>query len=160
MHIESSRFGRMEIDDDAVLHFPDGLIGLAGTRWALVCQNETSAFFWLHSVDDATLALPVTMPGVFFSDYEIELSDEDTRRLQLQASDDAEVFCVVRASSRLEEFTANLRGPIVVNTSRRLGRQIINEDTPYGVREPLFHAVDLDDAPAVETDAPMAASGF
>ena len=32
MQIESTRFGTLEVRDDAVLTFPDGLIGLPGTR--------------------------------------------------------------------------------------------------------------------------------
>lgn len=33
--IESSRFGRVEIDPETVVAFPDGLIGLGGSRYAL-----------------------------------------------------------------------------------------------------------------------------
>ena len=33
--IESSRFGRVEIDPGSVIEFPDGLIGLSGSRYAL-----------------------------------------------------------------------------------------------------------------------------
>ena len=37
--IESTRFGALEIPDDAVLEFPDGLIGLGGTRYALIARD-------------------------------------------------------------------------------------------------------------------------
>ncbi|MGN6378756.1 MAG: flagellar assembly protein FliW [Gaiellales bacterium] len=160
MRIDSTRFGPIEIAEDAVLEFPDGLIGLPGTRWALIAQNETSTFFWLHSVDDPSLALPVTMPWLFFNNYEVEVSDEDAAELKLEGPENADIFCVVRASDRLEDFTVNLCGPIVVHGARRLGRQIINETSGYEVRQPLFSEVDLASVPPARHASPMAATGI
>ena len=85
MQIESTRFGRVEIADDAVINFPDGLIGLPGTRYALIAQTESSVFLWLHSVDDPAVALPVANPWLFFGNYEVEVSDEDAEKLRLEA---------------------------------------------------------------------------
>ena len=70
---------------------------------------------WLHSIDDPARALPVTLPGLFFSDYVVSISDDDAARLGLERAEQAEVFCVVRAAERIEDFTINLRGPIVVH---------------------------------------------
>jgi flagellar assembly factor FliW len=160
MQIESTRFGTLTISEDAVLTFPDGLIGLPGTRWALLAQSESSAFYWLHSLDDPAIALPVTNPWLFFSEYEVSVPDEDVARLGLEAADQADIFCVVRASARLEEFTINLRGPLVVHGSQRRGRQIINELGDYDVRQPLFAQVALAEVRPNQPAAPVAATGI
>ena len=76
MMIESSRFGRVEIDPETVVEFPDGLIGLGGSRYALLARDPDSAFLWLHSIEDPSLALPVTNPHRLFSDFKVELADE------------------------------------------------------------------------------------
>ena len=129
---ESSRFGTLEIAADAVIEFPAGLIGLGGSRFALVSADAEGAFHWLHSVEDASLALPVTNPWLFFDDYAVELSDEDTRRID---SDTPDVWVTVRAGAEPGDFAANLRAPILVAGGR--GHQVINEaDAP--VRAPLF----------------------
>ena len=60
--IDSTRFGSLEIPDDAVIEFPTGLIGLGGTRYTLIAREESAPFLWLHSIDDPSLALPVTQP--------------------------------------------------------------------------------------------------
>jgi len=44
---ESSRFGTVEIAADAVIEFPSGLIGLGGSRYALVSADADGAFHWL-----------------------------------------------------------------------------------------------------------------
>jgi len=131
--VESSRFGTLEIEAGAIIEFPAGLIGLGGRRWAVVSNDPESAFQWLHSLDDASLALPVTNPWAFFADFEVELSDADSERFP---ADDVAVWVTVRAGSELADFSANLRAPIIV--SKGQGFQVINEAANAPVRAPLF----------------------
>jgi flagellar assembly factor FliW len=130
---ESSRFGAVEIAADAVIEFPSGLIGLGGSRYALVSADTDGAFHWLHSLEDASLALPVTNPWLFFADYEVELSDADTERVGVERPD---VWVTVRTGSSPADFSANLRAPILVAEGR--GHQVINEASDAPVRAPLF----------------------
>jgi flagellar assembly factor FliW len=157
MQIQSTRFGEIDIRDDAVLTFEDGLIGLPGTRYALVAEREESPFYWLHSVEHPDVALPVTKPWLFFPEYEIRVNDEDATRLELESADQADIFCVVRAAEQLEEFTANLAAPVIVHTAKRVGRQVLNELGGYRVRQPLFSEVELDAVEAATTEVPLAA---
>jgi len=131
--IESSRFGTLEIETGAIIEFPAGLIGLDSRRWAVVSTSLTSPFQWLHSLDDPTLALPVTDPWAFFNDYQVELSDEDSERFD---ADDVAVWVTVRAGSELSDFSVNLRAPILVSEGQ--GHQVINEASHAPVRAPLF----------------------
>jgi flagellar assembly factor FliW len=132
LSIESSRFGTLEIADNAVIEFPTGLVGLGGRRYTIVTPDAESPFRWLHSVDDAALALPIANPLAFFPDYAVELADADLARV---GADSAEVYVVVRAGSELADFSANLHAPIVIANGR--GHQVINE-VPHPVRVPLF----------------------
>ena len=133
--IESSRFGTLEIAEDAVIEFPTGLVGLGGRRYTIVEHDAESPFRWLHSLDDPTLALPITSPAAFFDDYAIELSDADLARV---GGESAEVWLVVRAGAELADFSANLHAPIVIADGR--GHQVINE-IPHPVRAALFPEV-------------------
>jgi flagellar assembly factor FliW len=135
--IDSSRFGTLEIPAENVIDFPAGLIGLGGRRYAIVATDD-SAFSWLHSIDDPTLALPVTNPWHFFSDYAVDLSDEAAAPITA-APDDVEVYVTVRAGAELSDFYANLRAPILIASGQ--GHQVINESADAPVRAPLFPAV-------------------
>jgi flagellar assembly factor FliW len=136
--IDSSRFGPLEIASDDVIDFPSGLIGLGGSRFALVTVDDDSSFHWLHSIDDPTLALPVTNPWHFFADYTVDLSDEASAPITADAADVA-VFVTVRAGAQLSDFYANLRAPILIAEGQ--GHQVINESSDAPVRAPLFPAV-------------------
>ena len=134
--IDSTRFGSLEIADESVIEFPSGLIGLGGSRYALVAREEDSAFVWLHSLDDPSLALPVTNPWRFFESYSVELSDIEAERIGIGDPAEADVYVTVRAAEALEDFSANLRAPIVISHGR--GWQVINEAEDAPVRAPLF----------------------
>ena len=157
MKIHSTRFGLMEIRDDAVLTFPEGLIGIPGTRYALIAGAEESAFYWLHSVEDPDIALPVTTPWLFFADYEVRISDEDAHRLDLERPEQADILVVVSAAQELEEFSTNLVAPVIIHAEKRIGRQIINDAGGYLVRQPLFDEVDPEEVEPPSTSVPVAA---
>jgi flagellar assembly factor FliW len=142
--VESTRFGTLEIEADAVLSFPRGLIGLGGSRYALLSTDADSPFSWLHSVEDPDVALPVTRPWEFFPDYEVVLSDDEAASLGLQGDAPADVWLTVRATERVEDFTVNLRAPIVIapGAAGDEAYQVINEAPDAEVRARLFASTD------------------
>jgi flagellar assembly factor FliW len=142
--LQSSRFGELQIPEEAVLDFPSGLIGLGGRRFALLARSEESAFVWLHSMDDPDLAIPVTNPWRFFEDYAVELDDDEAARIGVTGPEDASVYVTVRSAPALEDFCANLRAPILVVGNE--GHQIINQAADCPVRAPLF--ADLKEEPS------------
>jgi flagellar assembly factor FliW len=137
--IESPRFGHVEIDPATVIEFPDGLIGLGGSRYALLTSDPGNPIVWLHCIDDPSLSLPVTDPNRYFSDYRVELNDEDADRLGLDDSTSVDVFVTVVAGSELSEFTANQKAPILIWNGR--GHQVINQAPGCDLRAPLFAEV-------------------
>lgn len=142
--IDSTRFGTLEVPTQAVVEFPAGLIGLGGSRYVLIGRDENSPFVWLHSVDDPSLALAVTNPFQFFPEYEVELSDAEAERIGITDAADADVYVTVRAAEVLEDFTANLRAPILISKGR--GHQVINEAESAPVRAHLFVAATAEQA--------------
>jgi flagellar assembly factor FliW len=149
VNIESTRFGAIEVPDDAVLQFPTGLIGLGGTRYTLIAREESAPFLWLHSLDDPSLAIPVTNPWYFFPSYEVEVSNSEAERIGVTDAAQADVYVTVRSGETIEDFRANLRAPILVAGGR--GHQVINEARGTSVRAPLF-----EDVPAAPEQIPVA----
>jgi flagellar assembly factor FliW len=137
--LRSTRFGELEIPAEAVLEFPNGLIGLGGSRYTLLARSEEAMFVWLHSVDDPAFALPLTNPWRFFQDYAVELSDADEERMGVTDPSQAQVYVTVRAADAMEDFTANLRAPILLVDGR--GYQVINQIPDSPVRIPLLAGV-------------------
>ena len=77
MDIETTRFGRLSVEDERIITFPNGLLGFPDhTRFALIQTGEENYFFWLQSVDEPNLAFVVTDPSIVFKDYEVPIKDE------------------------------------------------------------------------------------
>ena len=134
--LESTRFGSVEIPSEAVVDFPTGLIGLGGRRYAILARDENATFVWLHSLEDPDLALPLTNPWRFFANYEVELSDDEAERIGVDEADKTAVYVTVRAAESLEDFSANLRAPILI--AHGSGHQVINQAPDAPIRAPLF----------------------
>ncbi len=135
----TARFGPVEVILDSIIEFPDGLIGLGGSRYALLSTDATSPFLWLQSLDDASVALPVTNPHRFFSDFAVELADGDAAALGFDDGIPADVYVTVTASSVVTEITVNLKAPILIRDGR--GHQVINQISTAAVKTPLFPAI-------------------
>lgn len=140
--VTSSRFGRFEVDDDRVLHVPGGLLGIpSSTGYVLVETDEDdSPYFWLQSVDEPDVAFLATTPWSFFPDYELVIADDELEALALRQPEDAEVFLLLtvhRDGEQVSDITANLLGPVVVNTTTRGARQLVLERNDYTTRMSL-----------------------
>jgi flagellar assembly factor FliW len=148
---ESVRFGTVEVQDGDVVEFPLGLIGLGGSRYALVDRNPGSGFLWLHAVEDPALALPVVSPLRFFSDFSLQIAPEDRERTGLRDADDATLYVTVRAAPNPLDITANLRAPLVICDGR--GYQVINADANAPLQAPLFKMAQASATTAAESTA-------
>src|SRR3954470_18867957 len=116
--LSSTRFGDVELADDAVVEFPNGLIGLTGNRYGLIPHGDDGTFVWLQSMEDPDLALPLTKPWSFFPTYQAELSVSEAERIGVSDPGQADVFVTVRATEEAKNFSANLRAPIIITSGR------------------------------------------
>jgi len=127
MLIETSHFGRLEIDVEDILLFPHGVIAFEESRhWVLVADAENPALAWLQSVSQPDLALPVVSPRRFAPQYRIHVAKGQLVPLEFSQFDQAYVLSVVSQSDG--DLTLNLKAPLIINLDRRLGRQVITSD--------------------------------
>ena len=113
--IESSRFGTVEIAPESVVEFPEGLIGLGGHRYALLARDTwqpVSVVAFAGGPERSRCPSPTRTR--FFSDFSVELNDEDAARLEIDDRRRVDVYVTVRAAPVLEDFTVNLKAPILI----------------------------------------------
>src|SRR5688572_10089952 len=124
MQIQTTRFGFLEVEPDAVLSFPAGILGLEDCRqWVLLADAHNEALAWLQSVTRPDIALAVVSPRRYVPGYQVRVSCAELASLELKDLRQAEVLVIV---SRNEyELTLNLKAPLVINLAQRLGRQVI-----------------------------------
>ncbi len=139
MNVTTTRFGNLTIDETDVLTFVDGLIGMEDCRrWVLLADVQNSALGWLQCIDRAEVALAVVSPRRFVNDYQARVSRRDIAPLGIRHSADAQVLVII--SQARGGLSLNLKAPLVINLTERLGRQIVTRDD-HAVHYPLQSTV-------------------
>jgi flagellar assembly factor FliW len=124
MQIHTTRFGAVEILPEDVLHFPEGLLGLAECReWVLLADLQNEAVVWMQSLERPEIALAVVSPQRFVPGFQMRVARRELEPLHLEEVRTAQVLVIVSKTGRA--VTLNLKAPLVVNLQSRLGRQVI-----------------------------------
>jgi flagellar assembly factor FliW len=139
VQISTTRFGNITIDESRVIQMKGG--GILGfeqlKRYVLLSQNEKIPFMWFQSIDDSSIAFVIINPFIIAPEYDLMISDNDTRFLEIKSPDDVVVLSVVTIRSDPFKVTANLRAPLVINQKNRLGKQVVLNETDYPVQYSL-----------------------
>ena len=137
MEIQTSRFGRISVEDERLITVPNGLLGFPSfTRYALIQSGQEQYFLWLQSVDEPGLAFVVADPATFFKDYDVPVREEAQRDLALTDPKFVQVFVICNKVG--DWLTGNLLGPLVVNAENRLGIQVVLTEKRWTTRQPLL----------------------
>lgn len=139
MIIQTTRFGKLEIDDNQIITMPNGLLGFSGNRLYAILDDEVgSPFKWFQSIENEALAFVTIDPRISISDYAISISDEQLKKLHCDAAEDLDALVIVTMTRDLKDVTINLQGPLVLNMKKRIGAQMVIPDGKYSTRHPLF----------------------
>lgn len=136
--IIQTRFGNIEVKEDKVITFKNGILGLEEQKeYILLDHPGTDIIKWLQSVKNPDMALPMINPGYFFPKYSPKISPDDLLDLNIKAPEDVAVLCVITIPKDIKKSVVNLKAPIVINHTNRLADQLIVENPEYSIREPL-----------------------
>jgi len=142
MRINTRYFGTVDLDDDKVITFDDGLFGFEEyKKFALIFNNEAKerpAISWLQSVDEQALALPVMIPTIVKPDYNPVVEDDALDTLGDWNEDNISVLVTVTVPENLKEMTTNLKAPIIINTNSMKGVQTVVENQDYEIRFKIY----------------------
>lgn len=120
------------------LRFSDGIPGFGQLHsFQLISLGDDTVFQLLQSTDEPDTSMVVVVPWIFFPDYEIDLPDDDQRRLGIDRPEDAVVFSPVTLAAEERMVYVNLVGPFVVNPRTGEGRQVVLAESDHPLRAPV-----------------------
>lgn len=135
MKIETRLFGEVDIDEKSIIIFEKGIPGFEKFSKFVMLDIEESLMKCLQSIEDKNMCLVIINPFDYFKDYEINLSTEEISRLQIAKEEDVSVFNVLNIKE--DKITANMLAPIVINVLKKLGMQIILQESNYNIRQEI-----------------------
>ena len=107
-------------------------------RFALVQLDGTSDLCSLTSLDEPDLRFLVVPPTAFFPDYAPEVGDDVVDDLGIVEAADVLVLVVLTPGASLQETTANLAAPVLVNPVTRRAGQVVLDELGLPVAAPLL----------------------
>ncbi|MCM1157897.1 MAG: flagellar assembly protein FliW [Bacteroidales bacterium] len=138
-------FGEVELDDNKVLEFPNGIIGFEDfKKFAILydIDNESETrISWLQSLDEPALALPVIDPLAVIPEYAPMIEDELLKVLGSPADEDLLFLLVMTVPSDMTKVTANAKAPIIINAAQCKGIQLIVDNADYPVKYNVYESV-------------------
>jgi len=142
MRVTTRLFGEIEIADEKIITFPNGIIGFADmTKFTLIYDEEqgsTAGIRWLQSLDEPGFAMPVMDPLTVKEDYNPEVDDELLKNIGKVTADNILVLVTVTVPSDLTKMSVNLQGPIIINVDECKACQVIVDTEGCPVKYPIY----------------------
>lgn len=142
MEINTRIFGVVEIAEDKIITFENGIIGFPELkRFTLIHDEEKgtgAGIRFLQSLDEPAFAMPVMDPLLVKEDYDPEVNDELLTSAGNLTEDNILVLVTVTVPSDLTKMSVNLQGPLVINVEEHKACQIIVDGSDYPVKFPIY----------------------
>ena len=138
----TSRFGEIEAEEDKIIHFAEGLPAFEEERdFLIIPYEEGSPYMFLQSLQTPDLAFLMTVPLIFFPDYEFTIEDDVEQELALTSPEEVLIYTILTLSGQdIRDLTANLMAPVVINAKTRQAKQVVLDKGPYTTKHRLFPA--------------------
>lgn len=139
MIINTSRFGEMVVDPEKVINMTTTFPGFPESRrFALRQHSSKSPFMWLQSMDNGDLAFVVIQAKRLVPQFEPEIPVGALRELG-ETNDELEMLLILAIpKGKPEQMTANLLGPVVINSVTRQAKQVLLDPAKYDACWPVF----------------------
>lgn len=135
----SQVFNDLQFDPKDIIRFPTGLPGFEGAReFIIYTRPEHEPFHWLVSVGPQKVRFAIINPLLFQGDYDPRIPPQELRELEVKDPKDLLLYVIVTLAPALRDSTANLLGPLFINITRRIGKQIVVDDDRYSVKERIL----------------------
>lgn len=132
-------FKNLVYSKDDVITFPAGMPGFEKRKeFVLVSIPEYAPFEWLVCVDGSRLRFAIINPLLFRPDYAPKIAKEQLEDLKIEKPEDVLLYVIVTIRENPLESTSNLVGPVLINKTKRTGKQVIIEDDAYTTQEPIL----------------------
>lgn len=145
MVAETKFFGIIDIEEDKIIDFVNGIIGFENMhQFAIVYDVEKgkdAGISWLQSMEEPSLALPVVDPFAIMEDYNPIVEDELLAAIGNPLDEEIYILLAMTVPSDITKVTVNLKAPFIINTTTRQAKQMIVDNSDYAVKYNVYEAV-------------------
>lgn len=141
MLIQTKYLGEVNITDDHILKFPQGLLGFESHHeFVLISIPDNEHFRFLQDISNSYVSFLLINPWDFFTDYEIDIPNDELLKLGISSNseDKPTIYNIVTIGKTFIDSTSNLLAPIVLNLAEKKGKQFVLHDSQYHTKHKLL----------------------
>ncbi|MCR5502519.1 MAG: flagellar assembly protein FliW [Lachnospiraceae bacterium] len=142
MEFTSKLFGRVDVDEEKVIEFPNGIIGYPDyRRFTLmydIDKSIPSGLNFLVSLDEPAFLLPVVTALMVKPGYSPIFSEDVQAVIGKLDAFNALLLVTMTIPEDITKMTVNLNAPIVINTDTKKAIQSMVENKDYDIKYPIY----------------------
>ncbi|KHF39624.1 flagellar assembly protein FliW [Halalkalibacter okhensis] len=139
MEIKTKYQDVITINKDQILTFENGIPAFESeTSFVLLPFENGTPFFVLQSVKTQEVAFILINPFDFVPGYQVKLPDSTIELLEIDKPEDVATFVMLTVKEPFKETTANLQAPVIINTQKQKGKQLLISDGAYQTKHAIF----------------------
>jgi len=131
MEVLTKTNGIVQVQDDKILTFEEGLFGFEDYKKFALIDSEYEPFIWLQSIENQNLAFLIIDPFLVCSSYEADIDDSSLAKIGVTKPEDVVIMTIVTVPQDGSAITANFQGPLVINKQNKKCLQVILTDNRW-----------------------------
>ena len=134
LNIYNDPLNQITLEQEDLIEFPYGIPGFEDLKkYAIVPIDGHDPFKLLHSVENMDIALILIESKFLRLENEVKIPMTDLNGVGAKNEQDIITYVIVKISDGGKRITGNTRAPIVVNSNRKKGRQLILDRSDLAV---------------------------
>ncbi len=121
MQVDTTRFGKIEIQEKELITFPWGIPGFENLKSYVLLEYKNGPFQWLQSVEEPAVAFVVCPPD--FLDIVYSTPQAKKKLIRLERDDDLVVLNIVSFNREKGGMRFHVKSPLLFNVADRIGYQ-------------------------------------
>ena len=136
------QLGVIQYQKQEVIHFSEGLYGFDDLReFLLVRKDPNSLFSYLQPITDVNTTFIVAASKDIIKNYSPKINKADMEKIEAKNDNDIQYYVIITIPKNIEEISANLLGPVIINKHRGIGAQFISQNTEYSTKHKILNQV-------------------
>jgi len=131
------------VKPENIFTFPQGILGFEEIKeYLFLINHKVEPFLFMQALHDSNLSFVCIETFLIKPDYTIEIPKESINVLELKSPSDVLLLSIVTIRKNVEDITANLMSPIVINMMNSKAQQVITENSHYPVQFKIWETLE------------------
>ncbi len=135
-------FGKIDVQEDKVITFPNGILGFPDLkRFTMMFDKEkgsSSGLNFLVSLDEPAFMMPVIIALIVKPGYSPKFREDIEEVIGELTEDNALMMVTMTIPSDITKMTVNLNAPIIINSDTNKAIQSVVENEDYAIKYGIY----------------------